>query len=194
MNGHDPRVDAYIAQAAPFARPILERPRAAVHAACPDATETIKWRMPFFEYRGRPPCRLAAFKQHCSFGFWQDGGDADEAGTPGRLASLDDLPPQATLVALVRKAAARGEAATKAKRPAAPKPPPAVPQDLAAALARRQHAAARMTWEAFTPGMRREYVEWIGEARTEPTRQKRLATTPEWLAEGKQRNWKYRKQ
>jgi hypothetical protein len=64
-------VDAYIARAATFAQPILKHLRATVHNACPEVEEALKWGMPFFVYRGSPLCSMAAFKQHCSFGFWK---------------------------------------------------------------------------------------------------------------------------
>jgi hypothetical protein len=112
----DPRVDAYIAQAAPFARPILKKLRAAVHAGCPSAEETIKWRMPFFLSDGKIVCYMAAFKAHAGFGFWKgakksalggSGAKAGEAmGQLGRIESLADLPPDARLRGWIRKAAA----------------------------------------------------------------------------------------
>lgn len=199
MTGHDPRVDAYIARSADFAQPVLEQLRAAVHAACPEVEEDIKWGMPFFSYKGALLCNMAAFKQHCSFGFWLRkqvvGEDAEDGmGQFGKLVSVKDLPAKKTLLAHIRKAMALNEAGVKHTRPkAAPKPPPATPDDLAAALAQKPHTAARRHWSDFTPGKQREYVEWLNEAKTAATRQKRLATTLEWLAEGKPRNWKYLK-
>ncbi|MHA6204157.1 YdeI/OmpD-associated family protein [Dyella soli] len=197
MASHDPRIDAYIAKAAPFAQPTLEHLRKIVHEACPDVEEGLKWSMPFFSYKGSPLCNMAAFKQHCSFGFWLHkqvvGEDAGQGmGQFGKLASLKDLPPKKTLIAYIRKAMALNDAGVKQQRTAgAPRPAPAMPEDLAASFAQRKHAAARKAYEGFPPGAQREYVEWITEAKTEATRQKRLATTLEWLAEGKRRNWKY---
>ena len=63
----DPRVNAYIAKAQPFAKPILIRFRKAVHAGCPDVTETMKWSFPHFDYKG-VLCSTAAFKAHCACG------------------------------------------------------------------------------------------------------------------------------
>ena len=197
MSTCDPRIDTYIAKSAEFARPILEQLRAAVHASCPEVEEGVKWGMPFFSYRGAPMCHMAAFKQHCSFGFWLSkevtgSGDGDGMGQFGKLASLKDLPPKKELAALLRRAMALNEAGVKHVRPkAGGKPPPVPSEDLAALLAKRQHAAARKTWASFPPGAQREYIDWITEAKTDATRQKRLATTLEWLAEGKRRNWKY---
>ncbi|MEW5834237.1 MAG: YdeI/OmpD-associated family protein [Pseudomonadota bacterium] len=198
--GTDPRVDDYIAGAAPFARPVLEHLRAVMHAACPEATETLKWRMPFFEYRGRPLCMMAAFKQHCSFGFWRaraEGGtgDTDGMGQYGKLTAIGDLPPKRELVAAVKAAMRRIESKATAPRAktAGTRVPPVVPDDLAAAFAMRKHAAAKRHFDTFSPSARREYTDWITEAKTEATRSKRLATTLEWLAEGKHRNWKYAK-
>lgn len=197
MSNHDPRVDAYIARSAEFARPILQHLRAVVHAACPEVEESLKWSMPFFSYHGAPLCMMAAFKQHCGLVFWLSGwvvGSTTEDGMGqfGKLASLRDLPPKRELTAHIKKAMALNEAGVKpARSKTAAKPPPTVPDDLAALLAQKKHAAARKTYAEFSPGAQREYVDWIGEAKTDATRQKRIATTLEWLAEGKRRNWKY---
>jgi uncharacterized protein YdeI (YjbR/CyaY-like superfamily) len=153
--------------------------------------------MPFFVYRGAPLCMLAAFKQHCGFGFWLGkqviGKDAEDGmGQFGKLASTKDLPAKKALVALIGKAMALNEAGVKSVRAkTGAKPPPTPPEDFTALLAQRRHAAARKTWEGFPPGCQREYIDWIVEAKTDATRQKRLATTLEWLTEGKRRNWKY---
>ncbi|KRA20478.1 YdeI/OmpD-associated family protein [Lysobacter sp. Root604] len=199
MPQHDPRIDAYIAQAAEFARPILEQVRGVVHKACPEVEETLKWGMPSFVYRGRILCGMAAFKQHASFGFWQganivgpDGRKGEEAmGQFGRLTRLADLPSKRELGGYVQQAMALIDAGVKrpTTKSAQPKPPLAVPEDLAAAL--KKNAPARKTFEAFPPSHRREYVEWIVEAKREATRLKRVQQAVEWLAEGKHRNWKY---
>ncbi|HEV7121990.1 MAG TPA: YdeI/OmpD-associated family protein [Rhodanobacter sp.] len=197
MANHDPRIDAYIGKSADFARPILEHLRAAVHAACPAVEETVKWGMPFFSYNAAPMCMMAAFKQHCSFGFWLSkevtgGSEEDGMGQFGKLASLKDLPPDKQLATWLKKAMALSEAGVKKARPkAAAKPAPTLPDDLAALLAQKKHAPARKAYDGFGPGAQREYVDWIGEAKTDVTRQKRIATTLEWLAEGRKRNWKY---
>ena len=197
MSGHDPRVDAYIARSADFARPILDHLRAVVHASCPEVEESLKWSMPFFSYQGAPMCMMAAFKQHCGFGFWLSkqvvGTAADDGmGQFGKLASLRDLPPKRVLAGYVKKAMALNEAGVRLSRPkAAAKPSPTLPDDLAALLAQKKYAAARTTYQGFSPSAQREYVDWIGAAKTDATRQKRIATTLEWLAEGKPRNWKY---
>ncbi len=197
MASHDARIDAYIARSAPFAQPILEYLRAVIHEACPEVKEDIKWSMPFFVYDGALLCNMAAFKQHCSFGFWQRRGVLGETGEKGmgqfgQLTSLKDLPPKKTLIAHIKKAMVLNESGEKTKRPSsATKPPAVLPEDVAVLLAQRKHAAARRNYEGFPPSAQREYVEWISEAKTETTRQKRITTTLEWLAEGKRRNWKY---
>lgn len=198
MRHRDQRVDAYIAKAAPFARPILEHVRAIVHEGCPDVEEAIKWGMPGFLYGGRLLCGMAAFKAHASFGFWKHAlvvGEGEEQagmGSFGKLETVRDLPPKKQLVAYVKKAAAldaQGARASPARKAAAPKAAPVPTPEFAAAL--RRHKAAAATFKAFPPGRQREYVEWIAEARREETRDRRIAQAVEWLAEGKQRNWKY---
>ena len=199
----DPRIDAYIAARAEFARPILHHLRARIHAVCPHVEETIKWSMPFFMVGGRPLANMAAFKAHASFGFWDRNAllsskefealaakDREGMGVYGRLESLADLPDQATLDAQIREAVSRIESGERPKRAA--KPPKAeaeVPAALAEALA--GDAAAAKTFTDFPPSCRREYCEWIAEAKRPETRDKRIAETLAWLREGKRRNWKY---
>jgi uncharacterized protein YdeI (YjbR/CyaY-like superfamily) len=194
MGARDPRVDAYIASSADFAKPILKHLRDLVHAACPDAQETVKWQSPSFEYQGLL-CGMAAFKEHCTFGFWKHelllGERNGEAmGSFGRITSLNDLPPDRTLSGLIKKAAKLNVDGVKTPRKAAAaKPPLAVPAFLATAL--KKNAAARKSFDAFSPSHKREYVEWLTEAKTDATRDKRLVTALAWMAEGKSRNWKY---
>ncbi len=195
MGTRDPRIDAYIAKSAGFARPILKHIREVVHTGCPDVEETMKWSMPHFMYQGML-CGMAAHKHHCSFGFWKGSLIFDESkpgmGHLGAITSLDDLPPKKELIGYVKKAAKLNEEGVSVKRvPKAPKKPLPVPDDLAAALKRSK--AARTHFEAFSPSQRREYIEWITEAKTDATREKRLVTAVEWMEEGKQRNWKYQK-
>lgn len=198
MSGHDPRIDAYIAAAAPFAQPILEHVRAVVHEACPGVEETIKWGMPSFMYGGGILCGMAAFKAHASFGFWKhalvvgEGEQQAGMGSFGKLATVRDLPSRKQLVAYVKKAAAlnaQGAKAAPARKAAAPKPAPVPTPEFAAALRRNQAAAA--AFKAFPPSHQREYVDWIAEAKREDTRDRRIAQAVEWIAEGRQRNWKY---
>ena len=191
----DPRVDQYIAKSADFAKPILLHLRKIVHTACPDVEETMKWSFPHFDYRGEMMCAMAAFKEHCSFGFWKaslvlDETTEDAMGHFGKIRSLKDLPSARELTAYVKKAAKLNDEGIKvARKPAAPKKALPVPPIFAAAL--KKSPAARKTFDGFSPSHRRDYLEWITEAKTDATRQKRVATAVEWLAEGKTRNWKY---
>ena len=194
MTPTDPRIDAYIAKSADFAKPILTHLRQVVHSSCPDAQETIKWGMPHFMYGDRILAQMAAFKAHCAFSFWRNLSGTDKAaeamGQFGRITTLDDLPAKAELGRLVKQAAAQIDAGGPPPKPkSAPKPPPRAPEDLAAAL--RRNAKARKVFEAFTPGQQREYIDWVVEAKRAETREKRLAQAVEWMEEGKVRNWKY---
>ena len=193
----DARIDAYIAKSAPYARPILERLRRAIHKGCPEVVETVKWNNPSFEHEGLL-CGIAAFKSYCTFGLWKDELVRARAGASaapildalGNVASIEDLPPDAAIVKLVRLAADLNERGIKVERPkAAPKGPVTVPTDLRAALGKNKKA--RATFEGFPPSHKREYVEWITEAKQEATRQRRLEQAIVWMAEGKVRNWKY---
>jgi uncharacterized protein YdeI (YjbR/CyaY-like superfamily) len=192
MTTFDPRVDAYIQRAAPFARPLLEQLRRDLHAASSELDESIRWSMPAFLHGGQLIAMVAAFKAHASFGFWRANDEAtprEGMGQFGRLTSLEELPDAAVIAEGVRAAIARadGGAPRATRRPA--RPEAEVPDDLRAALAARPAAAA--TFAAFPPGQRREYVDWITEAKRSETRARRLAQALAWLDEGKTRNWKH---
>lgn len=196
MGKKDARVDAYIERSAEFARPILKHLRKTVHAACPEAEETIKWSMPFFMHRGML-CMMAAFKAHCSFGIVKGKlvfgeGERDGMGHLGKIASLKDLPSDIILAGYIKKAAALNEAGVKAPRArSAAKKELKVPDYFVAAL--KKNAKARATFENYSYSHRKEYVQWIVEAKREETRKKRIETALKWLADGKSRNWKYEK-
>lgn len=198
----DPRIDAYITRSAAFAQPILRDLRELVHRAVPEIEETIKWGMPTFCHGGKILCGMAAFKAHCTFGFWhrdmaavlgKAGGQAEAAmGSFGRITARADLPGDAALVRFIRAARKLIDDGVPSRPQPTKKTAAAavsVPADLAAAL--RANRAAARTFADFPPSHRREYVEWITDAKRPETRTRRLATTLAWLAEGKSRNWKY---
>jgi uncharacterized protein YdeI (YjbR/CyaY-like superfamily) len=196
----DPRVDAYIDRAAPFAKPVLQHIRALVHKACPGAQENIKWGMPFFEYKGII-CNMAAFKNHCSLGFFKAGQMQSAAelqatneqgmGHLGKITSLQDLPPDDIIIGYIKEAAALNESGVKKATPkkTTEKKELTIPVEITEAL--ELNEAAKSTFVNFPYSQKKEYVEWITEAKTDDTRNKRLATMLEWLEEGKSRNWKY---
>jgi uncharacterized protein YdeI (YjbR/CyaY-like superfamily) len=197
MGTRDPRFEAYIAKSAEFARPILSHLREVVHAACPAVEETMKWSHPHFLYKGML-CSMASFKEHCAFGFWKEslvlGNDAKSKqamGSFGRLTKLGDLPSKKVLTGYIKAAMKLNDDGVKAPMRTKSKAPKevVVPDDLASAL--RANNKALATFEKFRPSHKREYIEWITDAKTEATRLRRLATAIEWMAEGKARNWKY---
>lgn len=200
MGKKDPRVDAYIERAQPFAQPILKHLRKVVHVACPGVQETMKWSHPHFDYKGIF-CAMAGFKQHCTFGFWKGAllrgkvkglpGDGEKAmGQFGRITSLADLPDEKILLRIVQAAAKlNDDKMAVPRRKARAKPPLKVPPYFTAALRKNKKALA--AFDAFPPSHRREYLEWITEAKTEETRTRRMAQAVEWIAEGKGRNWRY---
>jgi uncharacterized protein YdeI (YjbR/CyaY-like superfamily) len=203
----NPKVDAYIAKAQPFAQPILIHIRKLVHKGCPQIEETIKWSRPFFEYKGNILCNMSGFKEHCSLGFWGQEiaavlreaklvSEGEGMGTFGKITRIKDLPPEKEIVGWVKQAAIFVDDGTytspiSARRtvvkPA--KPTLKTPPEFSAALKKSKKAAA--AFEKFSPSCKREYIEWIAEAKRLETREKRVATAVEWIAEGKQRNWKY---
>ena len=197
MASTDKRVDAYIKNSPEFAKPILKHLRALVHATCPDAEETIKWRMPSFVYHGIL-CGMAAFKHHCAFGLFKHklvfedkdkSISAEAMGQFGRITALSELPPDKIIARYIRKGMELNENGVKLPRAPTKKRALTVPSDLSAALKKNKHAL--VVFEKFAPSHKREYIEWITEAKRDETRTKRLAQAVEWMAEGKYRNWKY---
>ncbi len=206
MEGLNPKVDVYIAKAKPFAQPILEHIRSLVHKACPGVEEEIKWSRPFFVYKGVILANTSAFKEHCSFGFWgqemsgllKDSGVVRDGamGSLGRITSVKDLPADKQMLTWIRQAAQsidRGEnvspIASRNRVVKAPKASLEMHPSFTSAL--KKHKKASAAFEAFSPSCKREYVEWIADAKRDETRDKRITTAVEWIAEGKKRNWKY---
>ncbi len=189
-------MDAYIEHAQPFARPILAHVRERVHAVCPEAEETLKWSAPSFTLDGKILLLMAAFKAHAALNFWrgQDlrgpAATSDAMGQFGRLTSLEDLPSDEELDAVIRKAVELARTApTPRKLKHAPKAAPTLHPEFAAALAKSSEAKSAL--DSFPPSAQRDYLDWIAEAKQDATRQKRIVTAIEWLSEGKRRNWKY---
>jgi uncharacterized protein YdeI (YjbR/CyaY-like superfamily) len=202
----NPRIDDYIAKAKPYAQPILEHIRQLVHKACPGVVETIKWSRPFFEYKGVILGNMSAFKEHCSFGFWGEEIAAvlraekllqpDAMGSLGRLTRVEDLPSSKQMLSLLRQAVAfidsgqyTSPIAARNKVVKAPKPNAEAPPEFTKALKANKKASA--VFAKFSSSCKREYVDWIADAKREETRDKRIATAVEWISEGKQRQWKY---
>lgn len=201
MPPKDPRIDAYIDKSAAFAKPILNHLRKLIHKACPQVEETMKWSFPHFDYKGEMMCSMASFKQHCSFGFWKASLMKDPVlletaksevamGHLGKITSLKDLPSDKQLTAWIKEAMKLNDEGVKVKKekPVVTKEIP-VPADLIAALKKNKKAFA--IFEQFPPSHKKEYIQWIEEAKREETRKKRIEQTVEWVAENKQRNWKY---
>ena len=196
------KVDDYIQKSAPFALPILEHLRALVHKVCIDVDEQIKWGMPFFYYKGKMMCHIAAFKQHCAFGFFKadlmdepmlirNAASESAMGHLGKITSLKDLPSDKMLIGFIKKAMKINDDGIQLPKISSPKKEYVIATYITTAI--KKNKAAFATWEAFAPSHRKEYAMWIDEAKTETTKEKRIAQTIEWLIEGKQRNWKYMK-
>jgi uncharacterized protein YdeI (YjbR/CyaY-like superfamily) len=202
MANKEKKIDAYIAKSADFAKPILTHIRELVHKTCPDVEEKMKWSMPFFDYKGEMLCHMAAFKQHAVMSFWKASLMKDpilmanaqseaSMGHLGRLTSMKDMPPDKKIVAWIKEAMSLNDKGIKVAKPKpAEKKELVVPGYFTKAL--NKNKKALQTFEAFAYSNKRDYVEWITEAKTEETRNKRLAQAIEWMAEGKSRHWKYK--
>lgn len=203
MKNKDPRIDLYISKSAEFAKPILMHLRELVHVACPDVEEKIKWSFASFDYKG-PMCTMAAFKYHCAFGFWKaslmkdktltKNAESESAmGHYGKITSLKDLPSDKKIIAHIKEAMMLNEKGVKlpTKKAAKEKKEIMVPDYFLKQL--KKNKKAFTTFDAFSPSHKREYVEWITEAKTEETKNRRMETAIEWLSHGKPRNWKYMK-
>ena len=205
MGKKDKRINAYVAKSAGFAKPILNHLRELVHKACPEVEETIKWSFASFDYKG-PLVSMAAFKQHAIFGFWKaklltdpkgylDGGLSNGGGAMGnfgRITSLKDLPPDKVIIDFIKQAKKLNDDGVKLPpKPKTVKKELTIPDYFTSALRKNKKALA--TFDAFSYSHKKEYIEWITEAKTEATREKRIKTMLEWISDGKPRNWKYMK-
>ena len=159
----------------------------------------MKWSSPHFDYKGEMMASMAAFKEHCAFGFWKGALIAGvrsktdaSAGSLGRIAAVRDLPSRTQLSGYIKQAMKLNDTGVKAERiKGPPKKSLLTPADLTREL--KSNKKATTAWEGFSPSARREYVAWITGAKTQDTRARRLETAVEWISEGKTRNWKYQK-
>lgn len=203
MGKYDPRVDAYIAKSQEFNRPILEHLRVLVHKACPEVEETVKWGFPHFDYKGMM-CSMASFKQHCAFSFWkaslmkdkklvENAKSESSMGHLGRITSLKDLPKDKILISYIKEAKKLNDEDVKLppRKSIQSKKEIVIPDYIIRALKKKR--SALKNFEDFSPSHKKEYIEWITEAKTEETRSKRVSTAVDWIAGGKPRNWKYMK-
>lgn len=202
MGNRNKRIDTYIINSADFAIPILTHLREVIHNACPAVEEKIKWGFPHFDYKSEMLCSMASFGKHCSFGFWKASLMKDKAlmlnarsetamGHLGKIASLKDLPSDTRLKAYIREAMKLTNDGVKVIKKKSEKADLQIPNYLIDAL--RKNKKAAQVFSGFSYSNKKEYVEWLTEAKTDETRNKRLQTTVEWLTEGKTRNWKYKK-
>lgn len=200
MEKYSPKIDVYIEKSQDFAKPILHHIREIIHEFCPDAEETMKWSFPHFIYKGKNLCAIASFKQHCTFGFWlekemktmQDITQDIEKNSMfslGRITKIEDLPSKPQLKKAIKEAMDLTDMGVTMKKTAPSKAEMEIPDDLQSAL--QAQPKALIFFEKASPSFRKEYITWITEAKTETTRNKRMAQALEWIAEGKGRNWKY---
>ncbi|MDB5033592.1 MAG: hypothetical protein JWQ98_833 [Chlorobi bacterium] len=200
MGTRDPRIDTYIGTSAEFAQPILAHLRELVHTACPEVEETMKWSFPHFTYKGML-CSMASFKAHCAFSFWKgellsemmgDDHSREAMGHLGRITALGDLPKDRVVLKYIKEAVKLNDDGVKSPKRSKPKTGQReldIPEYFSAAL--KKNKGAQTTFDAFNYSNKKEYVEWVTEAKSDATRDKRLATAVEWMAEGKVRHWKY---
>jgi uncharacterized protein YdeI (YjbR/CyaY-like superfamily) len=202
MGQKNKAIDTYIAKSADFAKPILNHLRELVHAACPDVEEKTKWGMPHFDYKGEMMCSMAAFKGHAVLGFWKAALMKDPVlketaqsevamGHLGRITSLKDLPADKKITGWIKEAMQLNDKGIKlpAKTKSTEKKELIAPDYFIKAIAKNKKAAA--TFDGFSYSHKKEYIEWITEAKTEETRNKGMTQAIEMMAEGKSRNWKY---
>ena len=201
MGNRNPKFDAYIRKAPQFAQPILIHLREVVHQGCPEVEETIKWSFPNFEYKGIL-CSMAAFKQHCAFGFWKGSIMSDpknvmaqigqtSMGQFDRITSLSDLPSDKILLSYIKEAMKLNDDDVKLPQRSKPKGEKVLKVQPYFLKELKKNKVALKTFEGFSYSNKKDYVEWVEEAKTDATREKRMETALEWMAEGKIRNWKY---
>lgn len=168
-----------------------------MHTACPNVHETIKWNMPTFIFNGSILCGMAAFKHHCAFGFWKSNLINDSykvfidqgIGNFGKITCLENLPKDEILIDYIHQAMKLKK--SEVNNPKVKREPKTViyPEDLILALTHNPNA--KKNFEGFSYTNKKEYIDWLMEAKTEKTRKNRLAQAIEWIAEAKSRNWKY---
>lgn len=202
MEKHSLKIDAYIEKSQDFAQPVLHYIRETVHEFCPDTEETVKWSFPHFMYKAKILFAMASFKQHCTFGFWLEKEmktmqeitsdiEKNSMFSLGKITKIEDLPPKNQLKKAIKEAMELIDMGVTLKKTPPAKTETEIPDYFQAVLNGNEKALE--VFEKGSPSFRKEYINWITEAKTEATRNKRMEQSLEWIAEGKSRNWKYEK-
>ncbi|HWB03022.1 MAG TPA: YdeI/OmpD-associated family protein [Verrucomicrobiales bacterium] len=192
-------VAAWMEQLSDFARPMIERIYKIIRKAAPQLEEGIRWSSPTFIGRGLV-CSFAAFQKHVTLVFWRGAelndttgllthGQGRSAMRSAKFTSLDQIDDK-VIRTWVTAAVALDKDPAKPKPKPQKRPEAAVPKVLAAALSR--NPKARGAFDAMPPSHRREYCEWIAEAKQEATVQRRVEKTIEKLSAGEGLHDKYR--
>ncbi len=195
MTTHSKELDQYIERSEPFARPVLKHLRDLIRGVCPEVKEELKWGFPHFIYRGAILCSMASFKAHCAFGFWKYSlmektkallpEKSEAMGQLGKIRSLGDLPPDAVLKAGIREAMELNEKGLKKPihgKKSVAKEAPVIPDELQREFDRNPFAGD--AFHQLASSHKREYIEYIQEAKREETRLRRIHKTMEKLSEG----------
>lgn len=202
MGAKDKKVDDYIAKRPDFAKPILNHLRELFHKAHPAFEEKIKWGVPSFDHKGIV-ANMAAFKEHCALVFWKASLMKDPhkifakegksgMGHLGKIKSLKDLPSDKILIQYIKEAVNLNENGIKLPSKKENKKDLEIPSYFKSAL--KSLPDGKKAWEIFenfSYSNKKEYIDWLNDAKTESTRKKRLETAVKWISEGKIRNWKY---
>ncbi|MCA6066935.1 YdeI/OmpD-associated family protein [Chryseobacterium sp. RG1] len=202
MENYNAKVDEYIEKSQDFAQPILKHIREIVHEICPDTEETIKWKFPTFMYKGKILCSMVSFKQYCSLGFWlhdemktlkniETDVEKTNMFSLGKITKIGDLPSKPLLKEMILEAMELTDKGVTLKKASPSKTETEVPDYFQNAL--QQNKKASEIFIKGSPSFRKEYINWLTEAKTEATRNKRMEQAIEWISEGKARNWKYMK-
>jgi uncharacterized protein YdeI (YjbR/CyaY-like superfamily) len=200
---YHPAIDEYINKSEEFARPILLHLRKIIHLACPDVEETIKWSFPNFEYKGQILCSMASFKKHCSFGFWLGAEMEDpenilnkvgntNMGNFGKITNHNSLPDDNIIIKYIHEAMKLSESGTKKKTSKIKdKKSLEIPVYIIEFI--EKYPKAKVVFNNFSNSCKKEYVQWIEEAKQVSTKLKRLEKAVSMMEEGKEFNWQYKK-
>ncbi|MEO9802317.1 MAG: YdeI/OmpD-associated family protein [Reichenbachiella sp.] len=191
------KIDAYLTTVSSEHRPVLELIRKTVNAVDDRIQEDWKWRAPCFSLEGLV-CWFVAFKSHVGLNFFKgaliedihnafvESEDEDKGNRMIHFKSIDEVKVK-VIQDYVKQAVLLNEQGIKIDFPK--RKTLETPDYLIEAL--NKNKKAKDVFESFTDAQRKDYIEWLVEAKREETRNKRMTQAIEWIAEGKTRNWKY---
>ncbi|MCB0792148.1 MAG: DUF1801 domain-containing protein [Flavobacteriales bacterium] len=197
------RINSHIAEQDEWKRRLMVRLRQLIHQVDPGIEETWRWNGPHFDRNG---IMLGMSAHKTCVSIWFHKGallkdprrlfeplEKDEAkGMRVYKLKESDAIDEKAFTELVKQAVKLNEDGVKLSEAKPARKTLVVPPELESVLKKDQHAMTN--WEGFSYSKKKDYIEWVTDAKREETRKRRIAQAFQLIRDGLALNERYEKQ